>query len=198
MLSLVVLSALLLSSSSFTLSPKPSLLPSTRASTTTSLSSVSRSNFLRSAVAAASPLLLVTALSPLPSFAGSSADLESLRESSAALKALSIPSFVKSLAAGDSTTKLPAQVPIVVFQRLAKVAHDTNVDGGAFAAGDFEYVAKDYAVAAGAARDFYKLSRLGREGENGSEAVAKDYAEKCGDQLEAAGVLLNVLVEAVK
>ena len=56
----------------------------------------------------------------------------------------------------------------------------------------------EYAEHAGAARDLFKLSKLGRVGENGSEEVAKGYAKRCADEAKAASALLDVLAMAVQ
>ena len=78
------------------------------------------------------------------------------------------------------------------------VAAPDGSDDGFFPAEDFMAVATDYAEHAGAARDLFKLSKLGRSGENGSEEVAKNYAKRCADEVRAASALLGVLALAVK
>ena len=52
--------------------------------------------------------------------------------------------------------------------------------------------------AAGAARDLAKLAALGRVGENGSEEVAKGYAKRCVEEVQAASALLSVLATSVQ
>ena len=62
---------------------------------------------------------------------------------------------------------------------------------------DYLEVAAEYAEHAGAARDLYKLAKLGRSGENGSEEVAKAYAKRCVEEVQQASALLTVLAAAV-
>ncbi|OEU23356.1 hypothetical protein FRACYDRAFT_216332 [Fragilariopsis cylindrus CCMP1102] len=95
-----------------------------------------------------------------------------------------------------TTSPLPPQIPAITFQKLSKFAH--NVDGKLDDADDFPFVAIEYAEHAGAARDFAKLSRLGRIGENGSPEVALDYAKRCVLELEEASVILDTLRQAVE
>jgi hypothetical protein len=103
--------------------------------------------------------------------------------------------FVSELAAEGSTSKLPPQVPAITFQKLAKVAHDVE---GKIEADDFPYLAVEYAELAGAARDYFKLAKLGRVGENGGPEVALEYAQQCVAKLEEASVVLDTLLEAVQ
>ena len=105
--------------------------------------------------------------------------------------------FVGNLASEDTSlaSPLPTQIPAVTFQKLAKGAHDVT---GKMEADDFPFVAIEYAEHAGAARDFAKLARLGRIGENGSAEVALDYAERCVVELEEASVILDTLRQAVE
>ena len=95
-----------------------------------------------------------------------------------------------------TTSPLPPQIPAITFQKLSKFAH--NVDGKLEDADDFPFVAIEYAEHAGAARDYAKLSRLGRIGENGSPEVALDYAKRCVLELEEASVILDTLRQAVE
>jgi len=95
-----------------------------------------------------------------------------------------------------TTSPLPPQIPAITFQKLSKFAH--NVDGKLDDADDFPFVAIEYAEHAGAARDYAKLSRLGRIGENGSPEVALDYAKRCVLELEEASVILDTLRQAVE
>lgn len=104
--------------------------------------------------------------------------------------------FVADLASDDASapSPLPPQIPAIMFQKLAKVAHGVD---GKMDADDFQFVAIEYAEHAGAARDFARLSRLGRIGENGSAEVALDYAKRCLIELEEASVVLDTLCQAI-
>lgn len=132
-----------------------------------------------------------------PSFAKAADDVELIKTTCAAYKsALSDKAvFVSDLSAEGSTVAIPAQIPAITFQDLAKIARSVE---GKIDADDFPFVAVEYAEHAGAARDFAKLSKLGRIGENGSAEVAAVYAEKCAVELEEAAVLLEALREAVE
>lgn len=136
---------------------------------------------------------------PQPSLAGAKAtdDIE-LIKSTVELYKLTLSDkskFVTELAAENSITKLPPQVPTITFQNLAKIAHTVE---NKFDADEFPFVAIEYAEHAGAARDFAKLAKLGRIGENGSAEVALAYAEKCVVELEEAYVLLDTLYQALE
>ena len=143
-----------------------------------------------------------------PAFADVIGDERLLTATALELKTVvqNLDSFTTAVASETSEVKLPSQVPRTVFQRLEKNAHDVTVrdaapdgsDDGFFPAEDFMAVATDYAEHAGAARDLFKLSKLGRSGENGSEEVAKNYAKRCADEVRAASALLGVLALAVK
>ena len=104
--------------------------------------------------------------------------------------------------AGGQTRPFPNQVPRLTFQSLEKYAHDVVSESfggdGVFPAEDYLAVASEYSEHAGAARDLFKLSKLGRVGENGSEQVARDYAKRCVGELQAASPLLEALAASVK
>jgi len=105
-------------------------------------------------------------------------------------------SFVASLAAEDSASlTLAPQVSAVTFQKLSKIAHAVD---GKIEADDFPYLAVEYAELAGAARDYFKLAKLGRVGENGGPEVALGYARDCAEKMEEASVVLDTLREAVE
>ena len=145
---------------------------------------------------------------PSPTVAEVLADINTLKITSSQLKGIvsNIDAFTASVASETSDVKLPAQVPLRVFQKLEAKAHDVTLrkasedgtDDGFFPAEDFLAVAQDYAEHAGAARDLYKLSKLGRVGENGSDDVAISYAKRCGEEARAASALLEVLALAVQ
>jgi hypothetical protein len=134
---------------------------------------------------------------PQPSLANTAEDIELIKSArdlyKSALKDKA--TFVADLAAENSSTKIPQQPSAITFQNLAKVAHNV---GEKLDADDFPFVAVEYAEHAGAARDFAKLSKLGRIGENGSAEVALAYAEKCVEELEEASVLLDTLCQALE
>ena len=101
-----------------------------------------------------------------------------------------------TLAAEDSSAAImPPQVPAITFQRLSKTAHSVE---NKIESDDFPYVAVEYAEVAGAARDYFKLARIGRVGENGSPEVAAEYARLCVVKIEEASVLLDTLREAIE
>ena len=103
--------------------------------------------------------------------------------------------FISELSAEESTSALPPQVPAIAFQKLSKVAHGVE---GKIESDDFSYLAVEYAELAGAARDYFKLAKLGRLGENGSPEVAMEYAQQCVSKLEEASVVLDTLLQAVE
>eukprot|EP00747_Dinoflagellata_sp_TGD_P066689 gnl/TRDRNA2_/TRDRNA2_154929_c0_seq1.p1 gnl/TRDRNA2_/TRDRNA2_154929_c0~~gnl/TRDRNA2_/TRDRNA2_154929_c0_seq1.p1 ORF type:complete len:301 (+),score=57.20 gnl/TRDRNA2_/TRDRNA2_154929_c0_seq1:49-951(+) len=126
-------------------------------------------------------------------------DAAKVAAASSKLKAIvsNINEFTTAVASEAEDVKLPAQISFRTFQALAKSAH--NVEGQTtFEPTDYLEVAAEYAEHAGAARDFFKLSKLGRAGENGSQEVAMDYAKRCGEELQAASALLDVLSLAVQ
>jgi hypothetical protein len=145
---------------------------------------------------------------PYPSQADIIADERLLKVSAAELKGVvsGIKEFEQAVGSEGNDVKLPSQVPLRVFQKLESKAHDVTLraasddgsDDGFFPAEDFLAVATEYAEHAGAARDLFKLSKLGRVGENGSEEVAKGYAKRCADEAKAASALLDVLAMAVQ
>jgi len=113
----------------------------------------------------------------------------------------------EALAAVDSSAKLPRQVPLKSFQATEKLAKSVDtaklvgeIEGsdGFMPAEDYLAVATEYAEHAGAARDLAKLAKLGRVGENGSEEVARGYAKRCVEELQATSALLMVLAASVK
>ena len=160
---------------------------------------ISRRHLLqRTALIGGSAVLAPLTQFPQPSLAKKADDIELIKSTcdlyKSALKDKA--AFVAGLASEDSSTKIPPQIPSITFQNLAKVAH--AVDGGLDDADDFPFVAVEYAEHAGMARDFAKLSKLGRVGENGSAEVALAYAEKCVVELEEASVLLDTLRQALE
>jgi len=141
---------------------------------------------------------------PLPAQAAINKDVELVQETEIQLKSLcdQIDKYYNGLLIveggniPEDTPKLPAQVPFRVFQGLtskAKDLPDLNFDSS-----DFIGIAAEYAEHAGSARDYTKLARLGRTGENGSEDVVIFYAKKAVEELKEAEILLQVLAKSVK
>ena len=150
----------------------------------------------RTAIIGGSAVLAPLTQFPQPSLAKTADDIELIKSTCDLYKSALADkaTFIADLAAENSSTKIPLQITAITFQNLAKVAHtvDDKLD-----ADDFPFVAVEYAEHAGAARDFAKLSKLGRIGENGSAEVALAYAEKCVVELEEASVLLDTLCQAL-
>jgi len=108
-------------------------------------------------------------------------------------------SFIDDVSSGDEgKVKLPQQISLVTFQKLAPLSKTIQLPSGEpFEAEDFLFVVADYAEAAGAARDLFRLSKLGRIGENGGEDVARDYAKRCRSEVVKASVLADALVSSL-
>jgi len=150
-------------------------------------------------------------LSPAIASAASSAPpeklVDTLRENSNALKelvSLGEEKFISGASRDDedpdapgSTLKLPQQIPLITFQKLAPFAHTAKFENGMLDPEDYLYVVADYAEAAGAARDLYRLSKLGRRGEGGGEDVARGYAKRCWSEVEKASPLIEALLGGV-
>merc|ERR1711924_588917 len=101
----------------------------------------------------------ISPLPALPAFAANSApakDVKLVRDTSDALKALlsDKAGFIEKIVKGDaeSVPKLPAQIPLTVFQTLEKMSDPEFMDA-----------AIDYAEAYRGARDLYKLAKLTKE-----------------------------------
>mmetsp|Transcript_23575 Transcript_23575/g.26272 ORF Transcript_23575/g.26272 Transcript_23575/m.26272 type:complete len:230 (+) Transcript_23575:59-748(+) len=155
-------------------------------------------------IAASSFLIQQPSMAEAATAVASKVDLELIKTTSDRYRLALIDKdkFIADMATEQDTTTtsgplvspLPPQIPAITFQKLAKVARTTEkVDSD-----DFPFVAIEYAEHAGAARDFAKLSRLGRIGENGSPEVALDYAKRCVLELEEASVILDTLRQAVE
>jgi len=184
-------------------------LPSLYGLSTSNFPSVGRRDFLGfSAFSAAAVVYAPPSMAAAPE---SNADAKLLAATAAQLKAvLTDPAKLEDqiFQDGDGSKPptwdrpFPSQVPRVSLQSLEKYAHDVVSESfggdGVFPAEDFLAVASEYAEHAGAARDLYKLSKLGRVGENGSEQVARDYAKRCVGELKAASPLLDALAASVK
>ena len=147
--------------------------------------------------AAASIILPVTQLPPSASAKGFDDEISFIKSTSDTYHLLlkNKQAFISELSAEESTSALPPQVPAITFQKLSKVAHGVE---GKIESDDFSYLAVEYAELAGAARDYFKLAKLGRLGENGSPEVAMEYAQQCVSKLEEASVVLETLLEAVE
>lgn len=96
----------------------------------------------------------------------------------------------------ESAPKLPQQISFKVFQTLSSKAK--NVPKEAFEVDDFLGLAAEYAEHAGSARDYAKLARMGRVGENGSEEVAVFYAKKAVEETKETEKALKVLGLAIE
>mmetsp|Transcript_54119 Transcript_54119/g.114983 ORF Transcript_54119/g.114983 Transcript_54119/m.114983 type:complete len:194 (-) Transcript_54119:356-937(-) len=154
----------------------------------------------RTAAAGAAALSPFLSRRPPPAIAKTPAEeIELVRSTAETYRAVlgDRESFLTELAAEDSSAvKLPPQVPAIAFQKLAGKAH--GVEGKSFDADDFPFLAVEYAESAGAARDYFKLAKLGRTGENGGAEVAMEYARQCVAKLEEASVTLETLREAIE
>lgn len=159
----------------------------------------------------AAPFIAAAAVSALPSASWAAGkenpDVAVLSSTALELRKLLADSkgLEAALAAENAAdvVKLPRQVPRITFQKVEKLAKDVEADQGGFEEGffpaeDFMIVATEYAEHAGAARDLAKLAALGRVGENGSEEVAKGYAKRCVEEVQAASALLSVLATSVQ
>jgi len=153
---------------------------------------------------AASFLIQQPSMAEAATAIASKADIELIKTTSDRYRLALIDKdkFIADMATEQDTTTsgtvvspLPPQIPAITFQKLSKFAHNVV---GKLEADDFPFVAIEYAEHAGAARDFAKLSRLGRIGENGSPEVALDYAKRCLLELEEASVILDTLRQAVE
>jgi hypothetical protein len=184
-------------------------LPSLEGLSTSNFPSTGRRDFLGfSTFSAAAVVCAPPSIAAAPE---KNADAKLLISTAAELKAaLADPSKLEDqiFADGDGTKPptwdrpFPSQVPRVSLQSLQKYAHDVVSDDfggdGVFPAEDFLAVASEYAEHAGAARDLYKLSKLGRVGENGSEEVARDYAKRCIGELQLASPLLAAMAASIQ
>mmetsp|Transcript_32220 Transcript_32220/g.36643 ORF Transcript_32220/g.36643 Transcript_32220/m.36643 type:complete len:194 (+) Transcript_32220:131-712(+) len=139
---------------------------------------------------------------PLPAVAASTnKDVQLVVQTASDLKACTsdIDLFLKGLSSEvpiEGAPKLPSQISFKVFQSLAKLAKD--VPTAKFEADDFLGLAAEYAEHAGSARDYSKLSKMGRIGENGSEEVVIFYAKKTANEVEETEKILKVLALAVE
>lgn len=151
----------------------------------------------RTALIGGSAVLAPLTQFPQPSLAKTAEDIDLIKSTCGLYKSAlkDKAKFIADLAAEDSSTKIPLQITAITFQNLAKVAHGVD---GKLEADDFPFVAVEYAEHAGAARDFAKLAKLGRIGENGSAEVALAYAEKCVVELEEASVVLDTMRQALE
>ena len=95
-----------------------------------------------------------------------------------------------------SAPKLPRQVSRITFQSAESLFKDL-VDSN-FYAEDFMEVVIEYAEHDGAAIDLYKLARLGRLGENGSEEVAKGYSRRCIEETPSCERVIGYYSSAPK
>eukprot|EP00546_Thalassionema_frauenfeldii_P014163 CAMPEP_0178909992 /NCGR_PEP_ID=MMETSP0786-20121207/8847_1 /TAXON_ID=186022 /ORGANISM="Thalassionema frauenfeldii, Strain CCMP 1798" /LENGTH=120 /DNA_ID=CAMNT_0020582189 /DNA_START=161 /DNA_END=520 /DNA_ORIENTATION=- len=112
-------------------------------------------------------------------------DVLLVQETASQLKACTsqLARFEEGLSAADpieDAPKLPPQISFKVFQTLNSRANDVPKEN--FEADDFLGLAAEYAEHAGAARDYAKLAKMGRVGENGSEEVAVFYAKKAAEE----------------
>eukprot|EP00588_Corethron_pennatum_P013452 CAMPEP_0194275896 /NCGR_PEP_ID=MMETSP0169-20130528/8614_1 /TAXON_ID=218684 /ORGANISM="Corethron pennatum, Strain L29A3" /LENGTH=192 /DNA_ID=CAMNT_0039019473 /DNA_START=33 /DNA_END=611 /DNA_ORIENTATION=- len=133
--------------------------------------------------------------------AASSENLQTLQQTSAALKKCTAQTdlFLRGLSSEDpppDAPRLPPQISLRVFQGLAPRAK--NVPALNFEADDFLGTAAEYAEHAGSARDYAKLAKLGRIGENGSEEVAVFYAKKAAEEMVETEKTLQILLLAVQ
>eukprot|EP00587_Corethron_hystrix_P013379 CAMPEP_0113303658 /NCGR_PEP_ID=MMETSP0010_2-20120614/3984_1 /TAXON_ID=216773 ORGANISM="Corethron hystrix, Strain 308" /NCGR_SAMPLE_ID=MMETSP0010_2 /ASSEMBLY_ACC=CAM_ASM_000155 /LENGTH=200 /DNA_ID=CAMNT_0000157695 /DNA_START=64 /DNA_END=666 /DNA_ORIENTATION=- /assembly_acc=CAM_ASM_000155 len=168
----------------------------------------SRSNrrkIIRKGIAVFSPVvapwLIDLAKPPLAFAAKSDKDVQTLQQTSIDLKSCTSQAdlFFRGLISEETlpdAPMLPAQISLRIFQSLAPLAR--NVPALNFEAEDFLGVAAEYAEHAGSARDYVKLAKLGRIGENGSEDLAVFYAKKAVEEVKETEKALQVLVQAVQ
>mmetsp|Transcript_17329 Transcript_17329/g.25604 ORF Transcript_17329/g.25604 Transcript_17329/m.25604 type:complete len:185 (+) Transcript_17329:92-646(+) len=160
-----------------------------------SITSSNRRQFLESA--ASSTLLAPFVVASNPALAAdNSKDILLVQQRIAELKACTsqLTLFQQSLSAAEpmeDAPKLPPQISFKVFQSLSNRANDVPKEN--FEADDFLGLAAEYAEHAGSARDFSKLAKMGRLGENGSEEVAVFYAKKAAEETKETEKILKVL-----
>ena len=157
-----------------------------------------RRAFLSSVTAAPFAFLPATALAAPNKLDKLAADVSQNAASLKTVVALGESPFINAVAKGEELSKLPQQVSLATFQRLAPRANSVKVGDGVLDAEDFLFVVADYAEHAGAARDLYRLSVLGREGEGGGEELAREYAKRCWAEVIQASALLDALSKSLE
>lgn len=169
-------------------------------SLSTSSSSSTRRRFIQSA--ASSTLLAPFLVASNPAVAADNTnDVLLVQQRISELKVCTsqLALFQEGLSAAEpmeNAPKLPQQISFKVFQALSSKAK--NVPKEDFEADDFLGLAAEYAEHAGSARDYAKLAKMGRVGENGSEEVAVFYAKKAVEETKETEKILRVLGLAIE
>jgi hypothetical protein len=182
-----------------TVAPRAALAPSNRPTTNR-----------RTALALAAAAAATAAIAPSSQAYAAQDPVKTLTETAELLHAFldKKAAFVDAAASGATLPPLPPQVPFTTFQALEKKAEPEFMD-----------IAIDYAEAARAARDLYKLAKLTTQpvevsykepgkprtteiktlGEtNASLSSAKEYAERTAQEVLGASLALDAAIKVLK